>query len=350
MFFISEKMRCFYKFFIFISLIVLLISCKDNVPVHKNITGKAGEILFVVPENVWKGNAGIAIKDVFMSPQVSLPQEEPVFNVIHIPPKAFKGILMSSRNIVLVKISSSVDSLSVKYINDKWAYPQSIVSIEAPSTESFLDVFHQNSDKMVSIFLKAERNRLQINYKKQSDQELVNKIKEKFDISIVIPRGFKIGINKKDFMWVRYDTQDITQGLFIYSFPYKSDSTFTANYLLNKRDSLLKKYVDGPTKGSYMVTERRVSPFMNILRYKNNYSAEIRGLWRLKNDYMGGPYVSLSVLDASKNRVIVLDGFVYAPRFKKRDYLRQIEAIIYSLSLPDQAANDKIDSQLKMGN
>ena len=339
-----------YKTVIFISLIVFLSSCGNEVSVRKNITGKAGEVLFVVPDNIWKGNAGKAIKDVFMSPQVSLPQEEPVFNVIHIPPKAFKGILRSSRNVVLIKVSSSVDSLSVKYINDKWAYPQSIVSIEAPSTESFLDIFHKNSDKMISIFLKAERNRLQINYRKQADHELINKIKEKFDINIVIPRGFKTGINKKDFMWVRYDTQDITQGLFIYSFPYKSDSTFTTNYLLNKRDSLLKMYIDGPTEGSYMTTERKALPFMTIFRYKNNYSSEIRGLWRLKNDYMGGPFISLSVLDASKGRVIVLDGFVYAPKFKKRDYLRQIEAIIYSLSLPDQSANDKIESQVKMGN
>lgn len=343
-------MRYFYKTFIFLFLITFLSSCGDDVPFHKNITGKAGEVLFVVSENTWKGEVGKAMKDIFMSPQVSLPQEEPLFNVVQIPYKAFNSLLETHRNIVLVEISSSVDSASVTYIDDKWAYPQAVISIKASSSESFLEVLHRNSDKMVSRFLKAERNRLQINYRKQADQGLIKKIKDKFNISIVIPHGFKIGINKKDFMWIRYDTGDITQGLFIYSFPYKSDSTFTANYVLNKRDSLLKDYVEGPTEGSYMTTERRATPFMNVFRYKNNYSCELRGLWRVENDFMGGPYVNLSVLDASKSRVIVLDGFVYAPRFKKRNYLRQMEAIIYSLKLPDQAANDKIESQVKMGN
>jgi len=343
-------MESFYKTFIFLFLIAFLSSCGEDVPFHKNVTGKAGEVLFVVSENIWKGEAGKAIKEIFMSPQVSLPQEEPIFNVAHISPKAFNSLLETHRNIVQVKISSSVDSASVTYINDKWAYPQSVISIKASSTKSFIDLLHRNSDKMVSLFLKAERNRLQINYIKLADQGLINKIKDKFDISIVIPHGFKIGINKKDFMWIRYDTGDITQGLFIYSFPYKSDSTFTPNYLLNKRDSLLKKYVEGPTEGSYMTTERRVAPFMNIFSYKNNYSCELRGLWRVENDFMGGPYVNLSVLDASKSRVVVVDGSVYAPRFKKRNYLRQMEAIIYSLKLPDQAANDKINSQVKMGN
>jgi len=343
-------MRYFYKPFIFLFLITFLSSCGDDVPFHKNITGKAGEVLFVVSDNTWKGEVGKAIKDIFMSPQVSLPQEEPLFNVAQVPHKAFNGLLEAHRNIVLVEISSSVDSASVTYIDNKWAYPQSVISIKASSSESFLEVLHRNSDKIVSRFLKAERNRLQINYKKQADMGLIKKIKDKFNISLIIPHGFKIGINKNDFMWIRYDTGDITQGLFIYSFPYKSDSTFTANYVLNKRDSLLRENVEGPTEGSYMTTERRAIPFMNVFRYKNNYSCELRGLWRVENDFMGGPYINLSVLDASKSRIIVLDGFVYAPKFKKRNYLRQMEAIIYSLKLPDQAANDKINSQINMGN
>jgi hypothetical protein len=70
----------------------------------------------------------------------------------------------------------------------------------------------------------------------------------------------------------------------------------------------------------------------------------------VEGDFMGGPYINLSVLDASKNRVITLDGFVYAPKYNKRNYLRQVEAMMYSLELPDQKKNDKINSQIKMGN
>lgn len=99
-----------------------------------------------------------------------------------------------------------------------------------------------------------------------------------------------------------------------------------------------------------MTTEHQIPPTFNIFEFKNNYAAEMRGLWRMENDFMGGPFVNLSVLDISNNRVIMLDGFVYAPRFDKRNYLRQVEAIIYSLELPDQAKNDKIKSQIRMGN
>jgi len=55
-------------------------------------------------------------------------------------------------------------------------------------------------------------------------------------------------------------------------------------------------------------------------------------------------------LDASRQRVFICDGFVYAPQKNKRNYLRQVEAMIYTLSFLDQEKNNKINSQIKMGN
>jgi hypothetical protein len=76
----------------------------------------------------------------------------------------------------------------------------------------------------------------------------------------------------------------------------------------------------------------------------------MRGLWRLINDYMGGPYISLAELDLANQRVIVAFGYVYSPGKDKRNYLRQLEAMIYSLKLNNQAENNKLSSQIKMGN
>ena len=72
----------------------------------------------------------------------------------------------------------------------------------------------------------------------------------------------------------------------------------------------------------------------------------MRGLWRLINDYMGGPYISLAELDAAGQRVVVAFGYVYAPSKNKRNLLRQVEAMVYSLKLNNQAENDKLKEQL----
>ncbi len=103
----------------------------------------------------------------------------------------------------------------------------------------------------------------------------------------------------------------------IYTLPYTSDSTFTRQYLLQKRDSILKVNVPGPTKGSYMATELRAEPLFQITKHNGNYAADIRGLWRVENDFMGGPFIMLAELDAYRQRVVVVDGYVYAPSKNK---------------------------------
>ncbi|WP_163716173.1 DUF4837 family protein [Mangrovibacterium lignilyticum] len=337
-------------FFAFLSFSMILSSCGDNTKLRKKVTGKAGEVVVVIPKETWNGNVGESIRKTLAQPQISLPQEEPIFDLISVPPSAFKEIFKTSRNIVNVRISPTIDTAKVEFKKDIWAWPQAVINISAKSGEDFEQVFKSNGDRIVAYLLKAERERTMGNYAKYNEKTVIAPLKKDVNVAMTIPVGFKVANEGPDFIWMRYDTPEIMQGIAVYAFPYTSDSTFTEAYLLAKRDSVLKKYIEGPTNGSYMTTEHRVPATVNVFHFKKNYAAELRGLWRVENDFMGGPFVSLAVLDASNNRVVVADGFVYAPRYDKRNYLRQVEAMIYSLVLPDQAKNDKINSQINMGN
>ncbi len=331
-------------------LAVSLGACNDQTNMRKKITGKAGELVVVVPDPTWEGATGKNFREIMAQPQLGLPQDEPIFDLINVPPSAFKEIFRTSRNIVRIKISTTIDTSEVKFRKDIWAWPQAVVDINASSTEEFNQLLKKNSDRIVAFMLKAERDRLQMNYRNYHDKAAKNIIKDKFNIQLNVPPGFKVTKQEKDFVWVRYETPDISQGIMIHSFPYQSDSTFTQQFLLNKRDSILKANVAGPAEGSYMTTERQLPPVFNVFQFKKNYASEMRGLWRVEGDFMGGPYINLTVLDAANNRIVMLDGYVYAPRFDKRNLLRQVEAMMYSLELPNQQKNDKINSQVNMGN
>ncbi|HNZ72795.1 MAG TPA: DUF4837 family protein, partial [Prolixibacteraceae bacterium] len=77
------------------------------------------------------------------------------------------------------------------------------------------------------------------------------------------------------------------------------------------------------------------------------YAVEVRGLWQVENDFMGGPFVSLSILDVLKRRVVTVEGFVYAPANKKRNLLQQVEAMAYSLKFDKQKDMDKLNVQVQ---
>jgi hypothetical protein len=224
------------------------------------------------------------------------------------------------------------------------------LKVRAKNAQEFEEIFTKNQDKIMSYFLAAEKERLTINYKKYYEKGVFNVLTKDFGVSMNVPPGFVIADQKKDFIWYKYETPEISQGVILYTFPYVSDSTFTVNYLVSMRDSVLKANVPGSIKGSYMTTEKRFEQVFNVFEHNKNYASEMRGLWTVENDFMGGPYISLAELDASNQRVIVALGYVYAPSKDKRNLLRQVEAMVYTLKLNDQAKNDKINSQVKMGN
>jgi len=75
---------------------------------------------------------------------------------------------------------------------------------------------------------------------------------------------------------------------------------------------------------------------------KGEYAFEARGLWYMENDMMGGPFVSHARVDRPNGRVVVVEAFVYAPEKKKRDMMRQLEAALYTLNLPQEQQIEEI--------
>lgn len=328
----------------------LLFSCNSKKTRYETISGKAGEVVVVIGKETWKGSTGALIREILAQPVSSLPQSEPMFNLIDVPPEAFIDLFKKSRNIITVKISSTFTETKVEFTKDTWAYPQAVVNILASSPANFEELFKANSSKIMAYFLKAEKDRLQEVYTKSHEKAIYNTLLEKFDIKLYVPTGFNIVKQDSNFAWIRYDTPLITQNILVYSYKYDSDSIFTRNQQLVKRNLIAKKYVPGPTPGSYMTTDMEWPSDFNILKHNGNYASDTRGLWKLENDFMGGPFINLSVLDASRRRVVTVEGNVYAPKNDKRNYLRQLEAMIYSLEFPSQKINDKITKQLESGN
>lgn len=337
--------------FLVIATAVVLHSCSsDSQVMNKNITGAASELVVVISKDAWGGSTGKLMRQSLAQSHVGLPQDEPMFDVIDVPHAAFTNIFKTTRNIVQTRISGNVDKEGVSFKDDVWAYPQATVQIQAKTTDRFEEIFTENEDKILSYFLAAEKERLTMNYKKFYDKGVYNVLDKEFGLTMNVAPGFKISERKGDFVWIAYDTPEIQQGIVLYTLPYNSDSIFTANHLIAARDKILKANIPGPTEGSYMTTEKRFEQVQNIFEHNNNYSSGMRGLWKVQNDFMGGPYISLAELDATNQRVVVAFAYVYAPSKDKRNLLRQLEAMIYSMKFNDQAKNDKIKSQINMGN
>ena len=119
----------------------------------------------------------------------------------------------------------------------------------------------------------------------------------------------------------------------MYSLPYTDKNSFTREFFLHKRDSVLAINVPGEKENMYMTTDWDFTEVKDI-NLQGTYALEARGLWKIENDFMGGPFVSHMRLDEVNNRLIFSEVFVYAPSKLKRNLMRSIEASLYTVKLP----------------
>ena len=218
-----------------------------------------------------------------------------------------------------------------------------IMTIQAPDGASFEEFVTKNRQVILDFFTKAEMNR-QINLMKKGHSEVVSaKVGSMFGCDVWVPADMERYKQGEDFLWASNDrnTSDVSMNFVIYSYPYTDKNTFTKDFFVHKRDSVMKINIPGAKEGQYMATDAKYVDVKNVT-VRGEYALEARGLWYMENDMMGGPFVSHARVDRPNGRVVVVEAFVYAPEKKKRDLMRQLEASLYTLNLPQEQQIDEI--------
>lgn len=322
-----------FKLFIFISLAFLASSCKygKGPQLMPNVSGKANEVVIVIGKGEWEGEIGANLRSILAKDEPFLPQKEPMFTLVNIPESAFSRIFQTHRNIIKINITPKYQQEPIILFQENvWAAPQIVATITGANSADVAKLIEEQSDRLSNAILMAERNRNIQNAKRYEAVELRRVVTEDFGGSPFFPRGYSLKKRSRDFIWISYETTYTNQGLFIYRYPFRDSSDFTVERLINIRNQVLYQNVPGQIERSYMTTSQEMDPALRWIRYNRRDFAEVRGLWEVENDFMGGPFISHFFLDKERENIIVLEAFVYAPRYDKRNYLRQVESLIYS--------------------
>lgn len=319
------------------AILFLLQACTNPQPRSPRSVGGTSEIL-VVTQNTeqWDGAAGEAIRSFFGREQYGLPQAEPHYKVANILIANLSDMFKKHRNLLIVEIDPKLKEAMVENRSDLWAKPQKVIKINAPSAEAWVEAFEAQKEGFAALFNRAERERLMDLYRPSADIKIITEIENTLDITLLVPEGFFVAKNEGNFMWLRKEVADYSQGLILYVRPYRDTIDLSPSRLIKVRDSLLQKYIPGPVGNSFMSTDKEFMLPKSVAtnQFVTDYAMETRGVWNVVGDFMAGPFLSYTIVDERYNRLVTLEGYVYAPNKPKRDYLRQLEAILYTLELP----------------
>jgi len=332
-----KKMKFFKTIvlFSFLASIISLQSCNSKPSEKTSSAGKTSEMLVVMNDVHWKSEIGESIKSFFRQEMEGLSTDEPCYDVVQMSKNSFNKLFQKHRNIFIVEIDNNKSKPSLEIRKDVWSQPQIVIKLIAPDKESFLLAFDARKDQFLELFDEAERRRIIKAFKQDENFKIRTTLKNSMNLSLVIPNGFYIGKQKDNFIWLRKITRNFNNEIMIYSYPYTDTIAFNPQQIINVRNEITKSNIPGHSDSSYMAVSDIFPSTSKILELNGNYAIETRGLWIVKKDFMGGPFLSYTVLDKKANRVVTVDGSIYYPNNKKRDLMRQLESIFYTLNFPE---------------
>ena len=367
---------------IILSAIVLLTGCsKSGGRTLTSATGSIYECLVVMPNralsqdvlrdihlSIAEGSAyqeEVAttydmVKAVMGADMPCLPQMEPYFTLSQVPTAAFDDYLKPTRNILFVDIDpNKYTQTKAKVSTNVWSKPQAVYRIQAPSDEEFAAYWLAHGEEVREWFIRQELKRQAAFYRGSTNTQARTALQQTIGCDMWIPEDYMLIMDtviecafpalptreeetpSVRLVWCCNNKGPMRRDLVVYAYDYTSEQMFSLERLNAMRDEVLGRVVSASVEGSYMGTEYKVFPPQrrNVVSLENKpnegfYATEVRGLWKIKNgEAMGGPYVSLSRLDQANGRVVTAETFIFAAGQKKRNALRQAEAILYTLKM-----------------
>lgn len=298
-----------YHIVVFITSIIFFVSCSAKK--SKPQSYGAANSVFVV------GDTDSLIYSELSKSIIGLPQSEPALDVKYISEKNLVINNYLYRNIVILKF----DSLKYKRIaiwrkDNIYAAPQTIFLITSPTKKAFKSLASKYGSLIRNSIQQTELQYIQKNIKIYHNVEAENIIKKEFNVNVFVPNDLTLLKRGKKFIWLSNNSASAMVNMCFYVIKNKN--------FVHQRDSVMKINILGEQNGMYMVTKSVLDTM-----YQKGKISKVCGLWEMRNDAMGGLFISYLKYGTNvKNRIIVGEAFIFAPGKKKRDKMQRLEAAL----------------------
>ena len=317
----------------FLAILGLSIACKEEGKADylPESVGPMNTLTVVIDNELWKSSVGDAIRENYTAAAQGLTWDEALFSVTQVPQQIFSGSIRNTSSVLYVM----EDSLNVAHMkSNMYSKPQNIGVIKGRNKQELIDNINKTSAEFIKDFKTLEISKAQKRFEKSLNKEKA--LVDKFKISMKIPSIYRVGREEDNFVWISREIQKGNMNIIAYTMPengFQNDSTF-ARDIIRMRDSIGNLYIKGSDvagKNNHMITEKAFTPYVFPAEVSGKKAAEVRGIWEMSAYPMAGPFLTYIINDKENNRKLILEGFVFAPATKKRDYMFELEAILKSV-------------------
>lgn len=320
--------------------------------------GAAGEILIVMDSSAWQGELGDELRQIFMKSVPGLLRSEPYYDLRYVDPFKLNDVLRSAKNMIFVttldnrsqsgermrrfftensleRIQS--DSSFFSYpISNVFARGQKNLYLFGVSEEILIDNLKGNQEQVRQYFSDAERTRrVQALYKSGERRALERQLLQEHSFYLRIPQDYDLvplEDNIEQFLWLRQLGQagEPDKSIVVAYKEYTSEEIFQPDSIMEFRRETLGEYMADDDPPAFMTIQELEPIIYDTINFDGKFAIEARGLWKMSNNTMGGPFLGYAFVDEALNRFYYIEGHVYYPNKNHRALIREIETILHT--------------------
>ncbi len=316
--------------------------------------GKANKLTVIADSTWWYTGLGDSVDFTFGAPFLILPSPEPLYDLNLFSWKMLAEnparkelrsyLIISHRGIAGSPLDDFMrkdlgDSLlpdgvpyTVKVLRNRWALGQFLVYIYGQDEAAVYEAIQKFGPSIIG---KLRDHDLPIldnqTFAARENGTLIKKVKDFTGASFRIPGEYVFALESDSTMWLRKELKEMTLGLLFRKIPYTDQSQFTKEGFRSMHDrmsAVVSSPQPEPTR--MMIDDHYLPLFLTNMTVADQYALEVRGLWTMHNDVMGGPFISYLIQSPDKQSLILATGFIYGPGKKKREWVQQLELILRS--------------------
>lgn len=323
--------------------LLLMAACSSHTSLLPPSGGKLYEVLVV-------GDTDDIVRSALEEDVPGLPQSEPQFDVSAISHDRFNQSVSMARNIVVVSIDpQAFTTVRLRYEKNVWAEPQMVVRVNAPSAKVLRDSMSRIAPTMLRLLNRSETNKSIALLRNKRNVKAEKLVKKMFGIDLRIPVDMTSAKRGHNFLWLSNNSPTVMKNIVVYrsstslpAYTNERKRQESVGLFCNIRDSILGANIKGETDSMKMQTVRAtVTSDVAFKRdtdrqqwlqgaYSKGQTMLFRGLWEMTGDDMGGPFVSTVLPSRKGKETVAIEGFVFAPGKRKRNAIRQLEAVLFT--------------------
>ncbi len=215
---------------------------------------------------------------------------------------------------------------------DLWYRGQTVMHLTGTTMEDLRNFMASNARELEYYFKSAwdeyERNRM---LKLSREEDIEKQLGEKHSFSLAVIANWFVAKDSSEISSVllrRQSPPETERWLLVHWLDTENTALLTNDFAYQTRNRLTEILYRTYNDSSYVMIDSLNYLQFDEVNFQGRFAIRMKGLWRMNDYSMGGPFISYLFYDEQQKRIYFMDGSLFAPKFEKKKLIQDMDVMI----------------------